>query len=306
MNRPDQHSGTPAGGLLDAATLGRLSHLRLGNRRRVEGRFAGAHASRRHGSSLEFADYREYVAGDDLRRVDPHAQARFGRLLVKLYEAEDEAALRVVVDMTASMTFGGKALAAQRVAAALSVIAAAGGDRVRVLLAGVAGADAGPWYRGPATPHRVAQRLLAATPDPRGTATDPAAGLLAALRRAHAEGPRGPVVLVSDLLFETWDVAVEALAAGRGDAVLVHLVGRDDLDPTLDGDLRLADAETGAEVEVGIAEAAVDAYAATRDWWLDAVARSCGGRGVTLARLVDDEPVESFVAVTLAGLGVVG
>jgi uncharacterized protein (DUF58 family) len=292
--------------LLDAATLGRLSRLRLGHRRRVEGRFAGAHASRRHGSSLEFADYREYLPGDDLRRVDPHAQARFGRLLVKLYEAEDEAALRVVVDLSASMGFGGKSLAASRVAAALSAIAAAGGDRVRVLLAGAGGADPGPWFRGPATPHRVAQRLLGAAPDPRGGAEDPAAGLLAALRRAHAEGPRGPVVLVSDLLFDGWDTAVEMLAAGRGDAVLVHLVGREDLEPALEGDLRLADAETGREVEVGIADAAMDAYAATRDWWLDAVARGCGSRGVVLARHVDDEPVEPFVAVRLAGLGVVG
>jgi uncharacterized protein (DUF58 family) len=277
--------------------VARLGRLRLGGRRRVEGRFAGAHASRRYGTSLDFADYREYVPGDDLRRIDLHARARLGKTLVKLYDAEDEAALRVVVDLSASMGFGDKPRAAREVAAALAVVAGGGGDRVRVLLAGAA-VDAGPWFKGPAALPQVEARLLAAAG---ARQTD----LPAALRRAHGEGPRGPVVLVSDLLFDGWEAVVAALGAGRGEAVLVHLLGRTDLEPDVRGDLRLADAETGAEVEVGVAEHALQAYAATRDAWLDDVARTCGAHGVAYARLVDDEPVEPLVAVRLTGLGVV-
>jgi uncharacterized protein (DUF58 family) len=129
--------------LLPPALLGRLGRLRLASRRRVQGRFAGAHASRRYGSSLDFADYREYVPGDDPRWVDPNAYARLGRLLVRLFEAEDEAALRVVVDCSASMAFGNKLHRGRQVAVALAAIAAGGGDRVRVLLAGPT-CDAGP------------------------------------------------------------------------------------------------------------------------------------------------------------------
>lgn len=283
--------------ILEPATVARLSRLRLAGRRRVEGRYAGTHASRRFGSSTDFADYREYVAGDDPRRIDVHAHARLGRLLVKLFEAEDEAALRVVVDLSASMGFGDKLRAAREVTAALAAIAAGGGDRARVLLAGET-VDAGPWFRGPATLPAVEQRLLA-------TSAGGVANLPAGLARAHGEGPRGPVVLISDLLFEGWEETVRTLGAGRGDAVLVHVLGRADLEPELDGDLRLADSESGAEVEVGIADRAMADYRAARDAWLAEVEAACGHRGVAYAYLVDDERVEQFLGVTLARLGVV-
>lgn len=283
--------------ILDPATVARLSRLRLGLRRRVQGRYAGAHAATGYGSSLDFADYREYVAGDDPRRVDPHAQARLGRLLVKLYEAEDEAALRVVVDLSGSMAFGRKAAAAREVAAALVSVAVAGGDRVRVLTAATA-FEAGPWYRGAAALPAVESRLVAVT-------AGGAPNLVDALRRAHREGPRGPVVLVSDLLESSWPDVVRALGGGRSDSCLVHLVGRDDLEPRLDGDARLVDAETAAEIEAGAGEESLAAYARARDEWLGDVRRACGAVAVAYAPLVDDESVERLVTVSLAGLGIV-
>src|SRR5688572_9637283 len=95
----------------------------------------------------------------------------------------------------------------------------------------------------------VQHRLLVTAPP--AVADDPPgrAHLVAALRQAHGEGPRGPVVLVSDLLFPGWEGVLQALAAGRGDAVLVHVLGREDLDPAVRGDQRLVDAETGDTTE---------------------------------------------------------
>lgn len=289
--------GTSAGTrLLPPDLVARLGRFRLAGRRRVEGRFAGGHASRRYGSSLNFADYRAYVPGDDPRRVDWHAHARLGRLLVKLFEAEDEATLRVVLDCSASMGFGAKLDAGRQVAAALVAVAAGGGDRVRVLCAGEV-LDPGPWYRGPSALPAVEARLLSAH-------AGGAADLLAALRRAHAEGPRGPVVLVSDLLFEGWEEVVRVLGSGGGDAALVHLLGREDLEPDLEGDLRLTDSETGVEREVGVGAGTLDAYAAARDLWLDAVGRACGANGAAYARLVDDGSVEDLLTLGLTRQGV--
>ena len=153
--------------LLPPALLARLARFRLANRHRVQGRYAGSHRSRRLGQSLDFADEREYVPGDDPRSVDLNASRRLGRLLVKLYEAEDEAAVRIVLDLSASMGFGRKVLAARQLAAAFAALAAGGQDRVRVLLVGAEGQgqvdaggaerseharrpsiDAGPWFRG--------------------------------------------------------------------------------------------------------------------------------------------------------------
>lgn len=283
--------------ILPPELLGRLGRFRLAGRRRVAGRFAGVHASTRYGSSLDFADYRAYAPGDDPRWVDRHAYARLGRLLVKLFEAEDETALRVVVDLSASMGFGGKAQRAKEVAAALAAVACGGGDRVRVLLASE-DVDAGPWYRGAAGLPALEARLAAAT-------TGGRADLGAALHRAHREGPRGPVVLVSDLFTDGWEDVIAGIAAGGGDGVCIHLLGRDDVDPALDGDLRVTDAETGEEREVSVDARALASYRDTRDAWFDEVARRCGGHGVALTRLVDDESVEDLLTLSLARLGVV-
>jgi uncharacterized protein (DUF58 family) len=282
--------------VLPAATVAKLGRLRLAGRRRVQGRFSGAHLSRRFGSSMDFADYREYVAGDDPRHIDVNAHARLGKRLIKLFDAEDEAALRVVVDHSASMGFGRKLQAALEVAAALAVVATATGDRVRLLLAGET-VDPGPWFRGqgamPAVNHRLTDLQAAG-----------AADLAAALRRAVGEGPRGPVVLVSDLLFDGWQEALDALALGRADTCLVHLLARTDLAPELDGDLRLTDAETGIEVEVGLAADVLGEYAAVAERWLDDVQRACGSRGIAYTRLVDDQSLEDFLLSALPAAGV--
>jgi uncharacterized protein (DUF58 family) len=299
--------------VLSPRLVGELARFRLTVRRRVAGRFAGAHASKRYGSSLDFADYREYVAGDDPRRVDLAVFQRLGRLLVKLYEAEDEAAVRVVVDLSASMGFGRKATTAREMAAAFVALAANGQDRVRLLLVGgrrgddPVAVDAGPWLRGPSALPAAELQLLAvdaATPFRQAEAPG-RPDLVTALRRAHGEGPRGPVVLVSDLLFDGWQDVLRTLASGRGDALLVHLLGHEDLDPTERGDLRLVDAETGDEVEVAIADDELEAFAVRRDAWLAEVEEVAGRHGIGVARLVDDHRVEDVVLTTLRRLGVV-
>ena len=284
-------------GALPPEMVARLGRLRLTGRRRVEGRYAGAHLSRRHGSSLDFADYREYVAGDDPRRIDVNAHARLGKRLVKLFEAEDEAALRVVVDASASMRFGGKARLALQVATGLAVVANGGGDRVRVRLAGAQG-DPGPWYRGGAAIPALTARLAAV--DATGRADLPVA-----LRRAIGEGPRGPAVLVSDLMDERWEQAVDALSLGRGDTCLIHVLGREELEPDIDGDVRLVDAETGAEVEVGAGADALRDYRRTVQAWLAQVAAACASRGVAYVRVVDDEPLEDVFLTRLPRTGLV-
>jgi hypothetical protein len=111
-------------------------------------------------------------------------------------------------------------------------------------------------------------------------------------------------VLISDLLFEDWANTVDALGLGRADTCLVHLLARTDVAPDLDGDLRLADAETGGEVEVGVAPATLVDYAGVVARWLDDVQAACGARGVAYARLVDDEPLDDFLLATLPAVGI--
>lgn len=296
--------------LLDPALVARLSGLRLSTRRRVAGRYSGGHQSKRFGSSMEFADYREYVAGDDPRRVDLSAFRRLGKLLVKLTEAEDEAPLRIVLDQSPSMAFGTKARRAHEVAAALTVLGAAGQDPVRVLLAGTASVEPGPWLRGRNALPIVSRRLQDATlqavdPEAEVVPVDPVGPLIQALHRAHGEGARGPVALISDLLFEGFDEVLRALAGRGGDTILVHLVGREDLEPAIRGDLRLVDAETGQDVEVAVDDHGLAAYLAARDAWLDEVDAAAGRHGITVVRVVDDQSLDQVLLTDFRAAGVV-
>lgn len=290
--------------LLSPATLAALGRLRLSLRRRVDGRFVGSHRATGFGSSLDFADYREYSPGDDLRLLDPNAHARLGKLLIRLFQAEDQAALRVVCDTSASMagsatgTRTPKNTAARQIAAALAALALAGGDRVRVLLAGDT-VDAGPWYAGrhgyPAAEARLRSAPAAAKDADLGTA----------LRRAHGEGPRGPVVLISDLLTDDWQDVVALLGGVRTDATLIHVLARSELEPDLDGDVRLVDVESGNEVEVAVSGTTLAAFRKRRDDWLDGIQRQCGARGITYVRHLDDESLDSLLTDLLPRLGLV-
>src|SRR2546423_13499266 len=109
-------------GLLDGRFLARLEALQLGTRRRLAGHLAGEHRSPRYGTSTDFADHREYHPGDDFRRVDYHLLARLDVALVKLFEADDDVQLRLLIDTSASMGVAGKLSPAARVAAVLRFV----------------------------------------------------------------------------------------------------------------------------------------------------------------------------------------
>ena len=135
--------------LLEPALLARLERSQLGTRRRLAGQLAGEHRSPLRGSSLEFSDFRPYAPGDDVRRIDPHVYARLDQLLVKLFEAEDDLTVRLLVDTSASMGHGGKLLAAKRLAAALGFVALVRRDSVSVHTVPASGRGlAGRTFRG--------------------------------------------------------------------------------------------------------------------------------------------------------------
>lgn len=292
---------------LPPAVVARLRSHRLGTAARVTGSREGAHRSTRHGHSLEFADQRPYVAGDDPRTLDLAASRRHGRLLVRVHEAEDETSLRVVVDASRSMSFGGKVAAATDLARALAHVAAHGGDRLRVVVAGHRGeVRASPWVRGASAEHALGPTLAAvdrSEPDAED-APGPAA-LVAAIGRARGEGPTGPVVLVSDLLVADWPAVLHALGTGPGRAVLVHLLGREDLEPDLDGDLDLVDAETGEVLPIAATDRVLADHARALAAWQADVAAEAARRGVAVVAADDRDDVADLVTLELRRVGLV-
>lgn len=274
--------------LLEPELLGRLEQLQLGTRRRLAGRFTAEHRSTRRGTSLDFADYREYQRGDDPRRIDVAVWARLDQLLIRLYEAEDDLSVRLMIDTSASMA-GAKLAQATRLAAALGFVALVRRDVVTV--------------------HTMSPSLVQLDrPAPRFTGRHATHALFTHLesleadgdtRFAHAvadvlsrPGPAGLTVVLSDLLTTEWAEGLGRLPARGGDVTVVHVLDRTELHPELTGDLDLVDAETGEVVAVSLAPEQVKAYEAAALAWADDVAARAHHGGAAYVRVLSDEPIE--------------
>jgi len=276
----------------------RLERLSLVTRRRVAAQWAGRHSSRHKGESLDFADYREYVPGDDFRRIDHNLWARLGILLVRQFEAEEELPLRVVLDSSRSMAFYDKFEVARVLAGMVAYMGLAAGDRVQLFT--VPGSDGRPLGVGPAGRHLSQWPRLETWLE--GLEPTGGSALAPAIRRLAGEGPvRGSLVLVSDLLTPDWQSALDGLAVGSG-GVILHVLGSEELDPDLAGDLRLADAESGGELPVSTSEDTMRRYRdALERFALDASGRARrSGLDYVLVPAVAEAPNRVLAALARA------
>jgi uncharacterized protein (DUF58 family) len=242
---------------LDAGLLRSLDRLTLPTRRSLIGQGAGQRRSPRPGTSVEFADFRTYVPGDDFRRIDWNAYARLDRLLLKLYLGEEDLAIHLWLDLSTSMNWGQppKAGFARALAGALAYIGLRSYDRVGMVgFADHVLATLRP-QRGRAATGRLWDFLAKL---PSGGPTD-----FAALRAPSRGLARGVSVILSDFLTESDPApALTALRQARQELVLLQVLAPQELAPDLQGDLSLRDSETNAAVEVTVTPALRSAYAA--------------------------------------------
>jgi uncharacterized protein (DUF58 family) len=267
--------------LLEPALMTRLERLQLATRRRLAGRLSAEHRSPNHGTTLDFAEYREYHPGDDFRRIDYAALARLDQLLVRLYEAEDDLTLRLLVDTSGSMATGTKMDQARRIAAALGFVALVRRDVVTVH--GLPASAHAPRFTG----HHASTALFAHL---EGLAPGGDTRFVAAARDLLSRpGPPGLTVVVSDLLTGEWDDGVSRLPGRGGDLAVVHLLAAEEVRPDLVGDLDLVDSETGARVPVSLSPEALRRYERLALGWADRVALRCRQVGAAYVRVLDDD-----------------
>lgn len=272
------------GPLLSAAFLARLERLQLSTRRPLAGRFTGEHRSRRHGTSLDFADYREYTPGDDFRRIDYNLYARLDVLALKLFEAEDDLQVRFLLDTSGSMASGAKLRQAERVVAALGFLSLLRRDTVTIRT--FPSEHAMPRFIGRSMApvlFRLLEQIVADGP----------AELTPAARRLMSQpGLPGLTILVSDLLSADWPEAVRRLPSAGSDVVVVHVLSQEELDPTWVGDADLVDRETGARVPVSLSPDLLRAYRARVQRWLVEVATACRQAGAAYVRIAAEDSLE--------------
>lgn len=284
--------------LLPPELLARLERLQVGTRRRLVGGLTGEHRSPRFGASLDFSDYRQYHPGDDIRRIDMNAYARFDRLLLKLFEAEDDVAVRLLIDTSASME-GVKLLRAKQLAAAVGFVALTNRDVVTIHTFPTR-SHAQPRLLGRNGIGQLFDRLASLEA---GGATPFAAAAMDLLTRP---GPPGLTVVFSDLLTPDWDAGIRRLPTRGGDLAVVHILDPSDITPTVSGDLQLVDAESGATVDVSISPTVADDYAALATSWMDDVAGRVRRSQSGYVRVFTTEDVEQVITAAFTGERVLG
>ncbi len=299
--------------LFDSRFLARLEQLALLARRPFGGQQRAERRSRRRGSSLEFADYRNYTPGDDLRSLDWALYGRLDRFYVKLYEEEEELPVHILVDASASMRWEpsgsaarpGKFDLARRLAAVFAYIGLAHLDHVHIhwLDGDAAARDAAlDLGRGKAQFHRALSFLLR-DDAARGR---PVPDFSQALRTfGNRIRRRGLVILISDL-FDPRDALREGLEylLHRGfELQLVHVLDPAEIDPVLTGDLRLRDVEGGDPLDVTSDEALLRTYRSGVAAYLAEIEALARRRRMPYARALTDAPFED---VALRGLRAAG
>ena len=279
--------------LLTPELLRRLEQFQLLATRRAKSSSKGERRSRARGQSVEFADYRTYVHGDDFRYLDWNLYGRLERLFLKLYEEERELPVRIFLDASQSMTFGEppKFHFARQVAAAIGYVALSGFDRVSVIpFPDVAnGLETDQATRTMEMAARGALRSVRGKKSAiqffrnLGSLTaSGAANLNEALRRGALEARQaGVAVVLSDFLDPAgYESGLTALV-GRGFQVnLVQILAPDEVSPTTFGDLRLIDSETGGQQEVTFGRYRMKAYQRTVQNFLQRLREFCKSRGI--------------------------
>jgi uncharacterized protein (DUF58 family) len=259
----------------------KLDYLALVSRRVFAGRMRAERRTKKSGSGVEFADHREYQPGDDFRYLDWNVYQRFDKLLVRLYEEEEDLAIYFIVDASASMAFGdGKKLKyAKKVCAALAYVGLANLDRVTIVSTSDKITDRMPQTRGKARIFKVFRFLREITPE---GVTD----LGDALKTFVAQNKRrGLAVLISDLYDPAgFEKGINVLRYNKFDPFVVHVVDPTEGKPKLAGDVLVYDCETGEEREVTVTAKVLERFEQENRHYLEEVDRFCATHQVPYIR----------------------
>jgi len=283
--------------LLSPRLLRQLEQFQLLAQRRSKSAAKGERRSRARGQSVEFADYRNYVAGDDFRYLDWNLYGRLDRLFLKLYEEERELPVRIFLDASESMTFGQprKFDFARQVAAAVGYVALCGFDRVSIQpfpdhpeeLAARGALRSVRGRKSAVSFFQHLHQLQAAAP----------ARLNEALRRGALEARQtGVAVILSDFLDpDGYETGLNALL-GRGFQIdVVQILSPEELEPATYGDLKLVDAETGGVQEVTFGKFRLKAYQQTVRNFCRRLQEFCQGRGIQFFQARSDMSLEDLL-----------
>jgi uncharacterized protein (DUF58 family) len=288
--------------LLDPEFLHKLEQLELVSRKIFVGRMKGERKSKRRGSSVEFADHRNYSVGDDLRHIDWNVYGRLDKLFLKLFLEEEDLHVYTLLDTSLSMDFGEptKLHYGKQVAAALSFIGLVNHDRV-VLDTFSSQLEPGPsGVRGRSQMWRVVQYLEKLEASGASNLTD------AAKQFAVKHAGKGIVVVISDFLDKRgYTDALRYLLARDMDIYVVHVLSREEVEPELVGDLRLVDAEDDDVAEITMSAPLLKRYKDNLNAFVGGLKDWCTRRGIAYIFTTNHNPFDKLILNYLRQRGLV-
>jgi len=288
--------------LLTPELLAQLERMELVSRKVFRGRMKGERRSPRKGQSVEFADFRSYVAGDDLRFIDWNMYARLEKLFLKLFLEEEDLHFYALLDTSASMDFGDptKLHYARQLAAALGFIGLCRADRVRIETLDQSLHQHAPVYRGRHNLGRMLGQLEALQP---GAPLPLAQGVRNFCLRNSG---KGILVLITDLMDKSgYETAFRLLVAQQLDVYVLHLLSPEELEPPIQGDLKLVDCEDRDMAEISVSRPLLERYQRTLAAFVQGARDFCTRRGIAY-QLVDTRlPVEQLVRSYLRRRGLI-
>lgn len=288
--------------LLSPELLVQLEKLELVSRKVFRGRMKGERRSKRKGQSVEFADFRNYVHGDDLRFIDWNTYARLDRLFLKLFFEEEDLHFYCLIDASDSMNFGEptKLQYAKQLAAALGFIGLVRSDRVKIETIGQPARQPGPIFRGRRSLWRMLDYLEHIEP---GESISLAQGIKNFCLRNTG---KGIVVLVSDLMDKQgYQDALRYLMARQMDAYVVQILSQEELEPDVKGDLRLIDCEDDDVAEITVSAPLLKRYQQTLAAFVGGAKEFCNRRGMSYLLAKNTVPVDQLVSSYLRQRGLV-
>jgi uncharacterized protein (DUF58 family) len=278
--------------LFDEAFLRKLEYLHLVSKKIFSGHVRAERRTKKVGSGVEFADYRDYSPGDDLRYLDWNIYGRLERLLLRLFEEEEDLHIYVLLDVSQSMAFGNPVNLhyGMQVAAALAYVGLANLDRVSILaVADKIVARLAP-ARGKGRIFHVFEFLRNLQPQ---RETD----LAAACRTFVAQNKRrGIAILVSDLYDPGgFEGGINALRFGRFETGVIQVFDHSEVNPKLHGDLSLVDVETGETREVTITPRILKRYAEVHKQYRAQIEQFCREKQVAHFEVNTGVPFDELV-----------
>ena len=288
--------------LLPPSLLAKLDRMELVSRKIFRGRMKGERRSVRKGQSVEFADFRNYVPGDDLRFVDWNLYARLDKLFLKLFLEEEDLHFYTLIDVSESMNFGtpSKLQYAKQLAAALGYIGLCRSDRIKIEPLDPVAAPAAPVLRGRGQIWRMIEYLNRMESSNNVSLADGVKNF------CSRNTGKGVLVLITDLMDKSgYETALKYLVARNLDIYVIHVLSQEEIDPDIQGDLKLVDCEDDDIAEISVSQRLLDRYRRTLATFIEQSRDFCSRRGIVYTMTSTERSVDRLVSRYLRQRGLV-